>query len=228
MSRSSAPALLLASPALASANNGNWRTAARWARLLAPHYRVIVQAASDPVTGTRRDNAVALIALHARYGHAAALAWKAAHPDRPLIVVLTGTDLYRDIRDGNPDALAAQELADRLIALQDDAPLHLPPVARAKTRVVFQSARVLTPWKRKAEGKLNCLLVAHLRPEKVPLTALRAWTMLPRDFPATLTVVGAALDPALGIAVRDAAAQDARIAWLGPRPPFFPPRPPSP
>ena len=61
-----APTLLLVTPSLASDNNGNWRTAARWARLLATHYRVIVQSAADPVTGARRDAAQALIALHAR------------------------------------------------------------------------------------------------------------------------------------------------------------------
>ena len=34
--RSMRPALLLVTPFLASANNGNWRTAARWARMLVP------------------------------------------------------------------------------------------------------------------------------------------------------------------------------------------------
>ena len=32
--------LLIVTPALRDANNGNWQTAARWARLLAADYRV--------------------------------------------------------------------------------------------------------------------------------------------------------------------------------------------
>jgi hypothetical protein len=34
--------MALVTPALASANNGNWQTAQRWARLLRGHYRVVL------------------------------------------------------------------------------------------------------------------------------------------------------------------------------------------
>jgi glycosyltransferase involved in cell wall biosynthesis len=40
---------------------------------------------------------------------------------------------------------------------------------------------------------------------------------LPPRSPVTLTIVGAALDPALGRAARDLAAADSRVQWLGPR-----------
>ena len=36
--------LVIVTPALAAANNGNWQTAQRWARLLAPAYRVRLSA----------------------------------------------------------------------------------------------------------------------------------------------------------------------------------------
>jgi hypothetical protein len=62
MPRSRTPALLLVTPYLADANNGNWRTAARWARLLSPQYRVIVQAPLAPVTSGKAGGVVALIA----------------------------------------------------------------------------------------------------------------------------------------------------------------------
>jgi glycosyltransferase involved in cell wall biosynthesis len=61
------------------------------------------------------------------------------------------------------------------------------------------------------------VLVAHLREEKDPATAFAAWRLLPRDVAATLTIIGAALDPALGRAARDLAAADPRVQWLGPR-----------
>jgi putative glycosyltransferase (TIGR04348 family) len=212
-----APTLLLVTPYLADANNGNWQTAARWARLLAPHFRVIVQAASEPLAGPRAARAVAMIALHARRSHAAIAGWRERHPERALVVALTGTDLYKDLPGGDRATVASLALADRIVVLQDDAPKHLPPPARDKARVVFQSARTLVPWSRKRSDRLHCLLVAHLRDEKDPATAFAAWRLLDRAVPATLTIVGAALDPALGRAARDLAAADPRVQWLGPR-----------
>jgi putative glycosyltransferase (TIGR04348 family) len=218
MSRSSVPTLLLVTPYLADANNGNWRTAARWARLLSPWYRVIVQAASDPVAGGPRADAVALIALHARRSHPAIAAWRRAHPERALLVALTGTDLYRDLPAGDAATRSSLALADRLIVLQEDAPAHLAPALRTKTRVVFQSARPLVPSPHKRIDRLHCVLVAHLREEKDPATVFAAWRQLTDDVRATLTVIGAALDPALGRAARDLAAADPRVQWLGPKP----------
>lgn len=186
--------------------------------MLAPRWRVILQGADDPVTGGRRDGATALIALHARRSRAAISAWRAERPDAALIVALTGTDLYRDLPDGNADVRASLADADRLLVLQDAA-LHAVPAAhRAKVDVVFQSARPLVPWSAKRADRLHCVLVAHLRPEKDPLTVFAAWQRLPRDLPITLTIIGDALDPALGRAARTLAAEDGRVQWLGPRP----------
>jgi putative glycosyltransferase (TIGR04348 family) len=218
MPRTTVPSLLLATPYLATANNGNWRTAARWARLLAPTYRVILQAADAPVTGGRRDAAVALVALHARRSRAAVAAWCAARPDRALVVALTGTDLYRDLPAGDADTAASLAAADRIVVLQEDAPAQLPSALRPRADVVFQSARALRPWPHKAAGRLHCLLVAHLRTEKDPRTAFAAWRLLPRELPITLTIVGAALDPELGAAAAELTAADPRVRWLGPRP----------
>jgi putative glycosyltransferase (TIGR04348 family) len=217
MSRIRAPTLLLVTPYLAAANNGNWRTAARWSRLLSPHYRTIVQAATEPVAMGRAANAEAMIALHARRSHAAIAAWRALRPGQPHAVVLTGTDLYRDWPAGDADTHDAMDHADALFVLQDDALAQLPPALQRRTHVVFQSARSLQPWPQKRDDRLHCVLVAHLREEKDPATAFNAWRALPRALPATLTVIGAALDPALGQAANELAAADPRVQWLGPR-----------
>jgi putative glycosyltransferase (TIGR04348 family) len=218
MPRPVVPSLLLVTPFLAAANNGNWRTAARWARLLAPDYRVIVQGAGAPVTGGRCDAAVAMLALHAGRSAAAVAAWRNARPERALLVALTGTDLYRDLPAGNAATAASMAGADRLVVLQEDAPMHVPAPLRPTADVVFQSARSLRPWPHKAADRLHCVLVAHLRDEKDPSTAFAAWRLLPPTAPISLTVVGAALDPALGAAVNELAAVDRRVRWLGPRP----------
>jgi putative glycosyltransferase (TIGR04348 family) len=218
MPRSAAPTLVIVTPYSAAANNGNWRTAARWSRLLAPRYRAIVQAADAPVIGDARNDAVALVALHARRSRPAIAAWHAAHPDRALVVVLSGTDLYRDVPAGDADANASLADADRLIVLQEDARDFVPAAVRSKVDVVYQSARALKPWPGKGGDRLHCVLVAHLRDEKDPRTVFDAWRLLPADLPVTLNVIGAALDPVLGEAARDLAAADPRVQWLGPRP----------
>src|SRR5688572_19434747 len=85
----SLPRVCIVSPALAAANNGNWHTAARWHRFLSPMARVDITSAWE---GQPVD---VLIALHARRSGDAVARFRAAHPQRPLAVVLTGTDLYR-------------------------------------------------------------------------------------------------------------------------------------
>ena len=93
------PQIEIVTPYAADANNGNWRTAARWEQLLHGRYDVILQ--SDWRPGGPGE-AGCLIALHARRSHAAIREWRERFPGKPLIVVLTGTDLYRDLPGNAP------------------------------------------------------------------------------------------------------------------------------
>ena len=183
------PTLLIVTPYLAGANNGNWRTAERWARLLQSSFRIIVQ---DAVEGAAARDAHCLIALHARRSHPAIVEWQSQKPTRPLIVALTGTDLYRDLPAGDADAHDSLARADALIVLQPDALRHLPDAHRGKASVVMQSAPSLKPLV-KPESRLNCVMVGHLREEKDPLTALDAWRQLPREAPIFLRLQTLAL-----------------------------------
>ncbi|MEN9720174.1 MAG: hypothetical protein RIT13_879, partial [Pseudomonadota bacterium] len=83
--------VVIVSPALASANNGNWQTAKRYRQLLNSNFRVRLLSEWD---GSKLDTV--LIALHARRSHSSIAAWHAMHGSKGLVVVLTGTDLYRD------------------------------------------------------------------------------------------------------------------------------------
>ena len=58
-----------------------------------------------------------LIALHALRSADSIRRFHEAHPTKPLIVVLTGTDVYRDIHESK-EAQRSLELATRLVALQ--------------------------------------------------------------------------------------------------------------
>jgi putative glycosyltransferase (TIGR04348 family) len=205
--------ILIVTPYGALSNSGNWRTAARWARLLRDRFDVIVQVRPEPQALAQAD---CLVALHARRSHPQIAAWHERRPARPLIVALTGTDLYRDLPD-DPQARQSLRWADRLIVLQEDAPAQLPRGVAHKARVVFQSAARLTQAGKPA-ARLNALMVGHLRLEKDPRTALSAWRHLPADLPIRLRLIGAPLDPALAQLVEARAADERRIRWQGPLP----------
>jgi putative glycosyltransferase (TIGR04348 family) len=207
------PSVLIVTPYAGEANNGNWRTAARWARMVREGYRVIVQARPEPEQLAEAD---CMIALHARRSHSAVAAWRARYPARGLAVVLTGTDLYQDL-PADAAANASLALADRLVVLQEEGLRALPAAVRSKARVIVQSAPRLARAV-KARHRLNCVMVGHLREEKDPRTVLHAWEVLPPGAPVRLTHIGGALDPELGAAARALAQREPRYRWLGPQP----------
>jgi hypothetical protein len=65
-----------------------------------------------------------MIALHARRSAASVVAWHAAHPRRPLVLVLTGTDLYRDI-DTDAAARHSMAVAQSLVVLNEQGARRL-------------------------------------------------------------------------------------------------------
>ncbi len=207
MSIESPLSVAIISPALASANNGNWHTARRWAHCLAPLAQVRIE------QEWRGASADFLIALHARRSAPSIAAFAERHPDRPLVVVLTGTDLYRDIAT---DAAAQRSLAlaSRLVVLQAEGVRALPRDYAAKTAVIYQSARSLRSGRRSLRH-FDLALIGHMRPEKDPLTALRALRLLPADLPVRLFHIGGELDPALAAKVRAMGAAEPRYRWLG-------------
>jgi putative glycosyltransferase (TIGR04348 family) len=207
---SAKPVVCIVTPGTRDANNGNWRTAARWAQMLGDRYRVIVQTAWEGKSGD------AMIALHARRSAPSISAFRDRAPRRGIAVVLTGTDLYEDL-PANAEAAGSLDLADRIVVLQEDAPRVLDARWRGKTEVIFQSASSL-PRRSKPNDRLNCVMVGHLRAEKDPLTLLRAVDRLPAGLPISIRHIGGALDPRLGEAAHALARRDPRYRYLGPLP----------
>jgi putative glycosyltransferase (TIGR04348 family) len=201
------PRLAIITPALAASNTGNWHTAARWARFLRARFRVSV---SDRWTGEDVD---CLIALHARRSAPSIHAFAAAYPDRALIVVLTGTDLYRDLAT-DAQARKSLDLATRLVVLNELAPRRLSQRWRRKATVILQSAPALARGRRAAR-RFDVAVVGHLRAEKDPQLVWNMLKHLKGDLPLRVWHVGAALDPALGRTARALARRDPRYRWLG-------------
>lgn len=199
---------MLVTPALADANNGNWQTARRWAQMLAVDYAVQLARQWD---GTPAE---LMVALHARRSAPSIAAWAALLPRRPLVVTLTGTDLYRDVAQGDAAALQSIALADRLIVLHERATDDVPAAHRSKCVVCFQS----TPARRalpKTTRHLRALMVGHLREEKDPRMYFEAARRLAVRHDIVLDHIGAPLDDALGREAQALAAVQPSYRWLG-------------
>lgn len=154
-----------------------------------------------------------MLALHARRSAASIAAWRDAHPARPLIVVLTGTDLYRDIAH-DASAQRSLALADRLVVLQPLGVQSLPAVWRAKTRVCVQSSPARKPLV-KTGRHLRALMVGHLREEKSPQTYFDAALALCARRDILFDHIGAPLDAELGQRAQELSAQLPHYRWLG-------------
>ena len=197
------PRIVIASPALAQQNNGNWQTASRWAAFLDAGYAVDIV----PQWQVGDSAPDLLIALHARRSAPSLAAFARALPQRPAILVLTGTDLYRDIAV-DAAAQAALEQASALVLLQPAGRAWLPEDVRAKARVIYQSADS-TPPAAMPTGEVT--MIGHLRDEKDPLTFMRAAALVAHR----LVHIGGALDPGLAAAATSTQAARANYRWLG-------------
>jgi putative glycosyltransferase (TIGR04348 family) len=203
------PSILIVTPYAAAANNGNVRTAQRWADLLAPHFQVIVRTPADGM-----PDADVLIALHARRGHPALLEWRRREVCKPAILALTGTDLYHDIPVCDAAALESLTLADRLIVLQERGIAALPGAFRDKAHAIYQSAPSLPPY-RKTSRRLRALFVGHLREEKDPFTFIRAAAELRKRGSIEFRLAGGVRDPALEVPLRALLAEAPNVRMLG-------------
>ena len=123
----------LITPAPAGSRKGNRVTAQRWSRILRElGHRVTI---SQEFTGKGCD---LMVALHARRSHASVARFHRDYPELPVVLALTGTDLYGDIHTDS-EAQQSLDLASRLVMLQPDGLSELPKRHRPKVRVIYQA-----------------------------------------------------------------------------------------
>jgi putative glycosyltransferase (TIGR04348 family) len=201
---------VVVTPAEPGSLSGNRVTAERWARLLE-------ELGHDVAVQTEWDGAPAdlLIALHARKSHASILRFDEGLPEAPIVVALTGTDLYVDLHD-RVEVLDSLRRAQRLVALQGLAARKLPAELRERVRVIYQSAESLIHHPRAVKDSFDVCLLAHLRSVKDPLLAARAARQLPADSRVRVLHAGEGLDPELVSAAKHETDTNSRYQWLGP------------
>jgi putative glycosyltransferase (TIGR04348 family) len=199
----------LVTPAPPRSRKGNRVTALRWARVLRGLGRRVEVA--QEYRGQRCD---LLVALHALHSAPSVERYRSARRDAPLVLALTGTDLYGSIHT-HPEARRALGLADRLILLQPQGVSELPEEVRARARVIYQSVpaprRVAAPRR----DRFEVCVLGHLRPVKDPFRTALAARLLPPMSRLRVLHLGAALSEAMAEQARAEEAVNPRYRWLG-------------
>ncbi|HEY2871871.1 MAG TPA: selenoneine biosynthesis selenosugar synthase SenB [Reyranella sp.] len=200
--------IVLITPEGPTSRTGNKVAANRWARMLRGlGHRVRVDAAYD---GEAAD---LMVAVHAWRSAKAIERFKTAHPDRPLVLQLSGTDIYGTLKSDPVPTLRAMELADRLVVLNDLAWKVVPRRLHKKLIVMHQSAAPLPSPRQPSPRAVVVSVIGHLRDVKDPLRAAEAARLLPADSRVRIEQVGRAYTPDWAKRARAEMADNPRYRW---------------
>jgi putative glycosyltransferase (TIGR04348 family) len=198
-------------PAAPGSNSGNRVTAVRWAKILRKlRHQVSIAEEYD------EQPFDLLIVLHARRSSPSINRWRKKNPSAPLVVALTGTDLYSD-NQGTTRVQKSLKLADRIVVLQPSALKELKTVLRKKTRVIYQSieTKPAHPRKRIAVRFFDVCVIGHLRSVKDPFRAALASRALPAASQIRIRQIGRTMTRSMSETARNEMKINPRYRWLG-------------
>ncbi len=226
--------ILIITPVRASSRSGNGTTTARWTRILR-------ELGHQVRVANQYDGAAAqlMVAIHAWRSADSIRRFRERYPDRPLIVALSGTDVYDYIDRDPAPTLHSLACADRLIALQELARRRVPARFRRKVRVLHQSApplprvagaffgKVDTGFPQKMRPSMeskgssrgfDVAVIGHLREVKDPFRAAEAARRLPATSRLRIVHLGSAETPQWAAKAEAEMKANPRYLWRGDRP----------
>ncbi len=200
----------LITPAGKRSKSGNRTTADRWERILTGlGHRVAVDESYEG------GDADMMVALHAWRSADSMALFRKRFSSRPLIVALTGTDIYR-FQDSRPETtLRSMEMADWLVCLHDRVARDIPAEFGAKLTVAPQSAKPLTRPRKPSVRRFDVCVIGHLREEKDPLRAAYAARQMPENSRLRVIHLGKAHDESWAREAEAEMARNPRYLWRG-------------
>ena len=205
--------MALVTPAPPLSLSGNRATAKRWSKLLraAGHKVDILEQ-----WGVDNRSYDLMIALHAWRSRNSIAAFSQRFPDRALIVVLTGTDIYHFQRTHPEATRTSLACANALIGLHDYVYHDIPTDFHSILHTVYQSALPLpASYRGLLSRDYTLCVVGHLREEKDSLRAAEAARLLPRESRIRIVQAGRAHTPEWTIAARAQMDENPRYSWVG-------------
>lgn len=204
--------LTIVTPAGPDSKAGNRATALRWQGLLesAGHS---VQVCTE-YNGEPTD---CLIALHAWRSAQSVARFRQQWPEGRLIVVLTGTDIYRFQHEYPEPTLASMDSANLLIGLHDRVASDIDKKYHGKLLCLRQSAPKpdVRAGSRAEPGQFHICVIGHLRDEKDSLRAAWACDYLPEDSQIIVSCAGSAYTEEWVQKAREESRENARFRYLG-------------
>ncbi len=204
--------ILIVTPAPRDSLKGNRITALRWEQILHQlgHQAALIDEYQD-------EECDVLVTLHALKCHPSIVRSMERNPERPIILALTGTDLYGDIHTSK-DAKQSLDLATRMIVLQEKGLDQLSAEHRKKTHVIYQSVPKLENLPEPREDVFEVCVVGHMREVKDPFRAAEAARLLPSESKIRILQIGSALNDEMAQRAEQEQKENPRFEWLGEMP----------
>ena len=201
-------------PAQPGSKAGNRATAERWETLLENAGHSV-----DVVTEYHGEPCDAFIALHAWRSVDAIRHFRETWPEKPLIVTLTGTDIYHHQHEYPEDTRYSMAAADALIGLHDLVAQDIPAGFASKLVTLYQSAEGPEAFPAAqadlTKESFGVCVIGHLRDEKDSLRAAYAARLLPKDSKVQVFCAGKAHNDAWHNKAEREMAENPRFHWLG-------------
>ncbi len=203
----------LITPAGKQSRNGNRTTAVRWQDILR-------RLGHEAIIATEYENEPvdAMIAVHAWRSAKSILRFRERYPDRPLIVLLAGTDINKFQQSHPDETYHSMDIADALVCLHGLVHRDIPDRFHGKLHVIHQSALPLNRTRRPSRRTVDICVIGHLREEKDPLRAAEAARLLPDDSRIRIVHLGKAHDESWAERARREMSTNPRYDWRGEAP----------
>ena len=200
--------VLVLTPFRGEIQTGNRRLASQWAdHMAALGHEVTV---AESFEGQPAD---LLVALHASHTHDSIVAFQREHPGRPVVVALTGSDIYPGPDDA---AIDSMRRADRIVTLQQRARAQVPDELGDRVRLIVQAAPSAEHGEdERTRDPFVVAVVAHIRDAKDPLRTAEAARRLPATSRIEVRLAGAILEDQFVPLLEREAAENPRFRWLG-------------
>lgn len=205
----------LVTPAGKQSRSGNRATAVRWAGILEDlGHRVTVSEPKSKSASAWKSTDV-MVAVHAWRSAGAIRSFSEAFPDRPLVTLLAGTDIYKYQHSHPDETLGSMDRATALVCLHDLVGNAIPERYGEKLRVIHQSASPLSGPRKPSPRWFEVCVAGHLRDEKDSLRAAYAARLAPPESKLRVIHLGKAYNAQWSRDAKAEAKSNPRYIWRG-------------